>query len=60
MNKEERIKVLQDVIKIKSVNDHESDVADYLADLFRKYGIESEKVKYSEGREKLSSHLQKR
>lgn len=51
MNKEERIKILQDIIKIKSVNDNESEVADYLADLFQKYGIESEKVTYSEGRE---------
>ena len=41
------------MIKIKSVNDHESEVADYLADLFLKYGIESKKVKYSEGRESL-------
>lgn len=29
MNREERIKVLQDIVKIKSVNDNEKDVADY-------------------------------
>lgn len=59
MNKKERIKVLQDIIKIKSVNDNESEVADYFANLFRKHGIESEKVKYSEGRESLVATYKK-
>ncbi|WP_339181073.1 ArgE/DapE family deacylase [Oceanobacillus sp. FSL W7-1293] len=59
MNKEERIKVLQDIIKIKSVNDNESEVADYFAELFQKHGIESEKVKYSEGRESLVATYKK-
>ncbi|WP_080871951.1 ArgE/DapE family deacylase [Oceanobacillus timonensis] len=59
MNKEERIKVLRDIIKIKSVNDNESEVADYFANLFRKHGIESEKVKYSEGRESLVATYKK-
>lgn len=34
MNKEARIKILQDIVKIKSVNDNEKDVADYLEKLF--------------------------
>ncbi len=59
MNKKERIKILQDIIKIKSVNDNESEVADYLAELFQKHGIESEKVKYSEGRESLVATYKK-
>ncbi|MFD2212032.1 ArgE/DapE family deacylase [Virgibacillus halophilus] len=59
MHKAERIRVLQDVIKIKSVNDNESEVADYLADLFQKYEIESEKIKYSEGRESLIATYKK-
>lgn len=59
MNKEERIKTLQDIIKIKSVNDNESEVADYFANLFQKHGIESEKVKYSEGRESLVATYKK-
>ncbi|MFD1067468.1 ArgE/DapE family deacylase [Oceanobacillus locisalsi] len=59
MHKEERINILQDIIKIKSVNDNESQVADYLSDLFQKYGIESEKVKYSEGRENLVATYKK-
>ncbi|RDW16746.1 ArgE/DapE family deacylase [Oceanobacillus chungangensis] len=59
MNKEERIKILQDVIKIKSVNDKEAEVADYLANLFEKHGIESEKVKYREGRESLVATYKK-
>lgn len=59
MNKEERIQILQDVIRIKSVNDNESEVADYLAELFEKHGISSEKVKYSEGRESLVATYKK-
>ncbi|WP_080875837.1 ArgE/DapE family deacylase [Oceanobacillus timonensis] len=59
MNKEERINILQDIIKIKSVNDNESEVADYLGGLFQKYGIESEKVTYSEGRESLVATYKK-
>lgn len=53
MEKAQRIKILQDIVKIKSVNAHEKDVADYLADLFTKYDIESKQVEYAKGRNNL-------
>lgn len=33
---QEYLKILADLIKIKSVNDHELEVAEYLKDLFQK------------------------
>lgn len=53
MNKEERIKVLQDIVKIKSVNDNEKDVADYLEKLFSDNGIESKHIANNETRHNL-------
>lgn len=53
MNKEERIKVLQDIVKIKSVNDNEKEVADYLEKLFSSNGIESKHVINNETRHNL-------
>lgn len=37
-------------MKIRSVNANEKEVADYLADLFAKYDIETQQVGYDEGR----------
>lgn len=53
MNKEERIKVLQDIVKVKSVNDNEKDVADYLEKLFSDNGIESKHIANNETRHNL-------
>lgn len=53
MNKEERIKVLQDIVKIKSVNDDEKDVADYLEKLFSDNGIEAKHIANNETRHNL-------
>lgn len=39
---QEYLKILADLIKIKSVNDHELEVAEYLKDLFQKNDIHSE------------------
>ena len=50
MKREYSIKILQDVIKIASENDHEQLVAEYYKKLLASYGIESKLVKYSEGR----------
>lgn len=36
---QEYLKILADLIKIKSVNDHELEVAEYLKDLFQKNDI---------------------
>ncbi|MHA8110211.1 M20/M25/M40 family metallo-hydrolase [Lactobacillaceae bacterium Melli_B4] len=44
MEKEAKIKILKDLIDIKSVNDNEGAVADYLLNLFRQYGIDAKLV----------------
>ncbi|MHA8137516.1 M20/M25/M40 family metallo-hydrolase [Lactobacillaceae bacterium Scapto_B20] len=44
MEKEAKIKILKDLIDIKSVNDNEGAVADYLLDLFHQYGIDAKLV----------------
>ena len=38
---EEKIKILSDLIAIKTINENEIEVANYLKDLFAQYGIES-------------------
>ena len=53
MNREERIKVLQDIVKIKSVNDNEKDVAEYLEQLFSDNGIDAKHVANNETRHNL-------
>ncbi|MEG0158609.1 ArgE/DapE family deacylase [Carnobacterium sp.] len=59
MKKQEKIKVLQDVIQIKSVNGNEEEVALYLKKLFAQHGIESNLVPYSTGRSNLVATLNK-
>lgn len=53
MDTKQRIKILQDIIQIKSVNDNEAEVAQYFADLFDQYGIESQIIEYSPGRNNI-------
>lgn len=50
---EDKIQILQDVIRIKSENDHELEVAEYYKDLLNKYGIDSQLVEYAPGRSSL-------
>lgn len=53
MDTKQRIKILQDIVQIKSVNDNEAEVANYFVDLFKEYGIESEIIEYSPGRSNI-------
>lgn len=48
MEKSEKISILQDVVKIKSVNGNEEEVAIYLQNLLKKYEIPSELVSYAQ------------
>ncbi len=57
MNKEEKISILQDVIRIQSVNDHELEVAKYFQTLLEKYGIDSKLVEYSPTRSNLIAEI---
>lgn len=41
-SKDERVKILSDIIEIQSVNEKELDVAHYLQQLFKKYDIHTE------------------
>ncbi|WP_163601030.1 hypothetical protein [Fructilactobacillus sanfranciscensis] len=47
MNKNEKIKLIADLVAIRSMNDNEEAVAEYLAAFLDKYGIESEIVQYA-------------
>lgn len=60
MEKEKKISILQDVIRIKSVNGNEKEVAEYFQNLLKEYDIESELVDYEEpGRSNLVATIQK-
>lgn len=49
----EHIKVLEELISIKSVNGNEKEAADYLSDLLSRYGIESKHLTYDKNRDNL-------
>lgn len=53
MEKEEKISILQEIVRINSVNGNEREVAEYLKQLLSKYGIEGKMVSYSDGRDNL-------
>lgn len=57
MNKEKKIKILQDVIQIETVNDNEVAVAEYFKDLFNEYEIDSKLVEYSPTRANLVAEI---
>lgn len=57
MNKEEKIKILQDVIQIETVNDNEIAVAEYFKDLLNEYEIDSKLVEYSPTRANLVAEI---
>ena len=57
MEKSEKISILQDVVKIKSVNGNEEEVAIYLQNLLKKYEIPSELVSYAPNRSSLVAYL---
>ena len=57
MEKEEKVKILQDLIKIKSINGNEEEVATYLQNLLKNHGIDSKLIKYAEGRSSLVAEI---
>ena len=54
---DEKIKLLADLIAIKSVNENEIEVANYLKELFSQYGIESKIVPVTETRVNLIAEI---
>ena len=54
---EEKIKILSDMIAIKSINANEIEVANYLKDLFAAYGIDSKIVPVTDTRVNLVAEI---
>ncbi len=57
MNKEDKIKILQEVIQIETVNDNEIAVAEYFQKLFKEYEIDSQIIEYSPTRANLVAEI---
>ncbi|MFD1454242.1 ArgE/DapE family deacylase [Levilactobacillus lanxiensis] len=54
---DEVVQALSDVIKLNTVNGHEKLVADYLADLLKKHGIDSKLIAYEPDRVSLVAEI---
>ncbi len=59
MEKSERLEILDDLIKLRTINGDEKLVADYLKKLFDKHGIKNELVKYDDNRDNLIATINK-
>lgn len=57
MNREERVKIFQDFIRIKTANDNERELALYIQKLLNEHDIESELVEFREGRDSLIAEI---
>ena len=57
MNEQQKIKILSDMISIKSVNDNEQEVALYLQKLLKEHGIPSKLISYSDSRASLVAEI---
>jgi len=54
---DEVVQALSDIIKLNTVNGHEKLVADYLADLLKKHGIDSQLIAYEPDRVSLVAEI---
>lgn len=57
MDKQEKIKILQDVIQLETPNGNEEIVALYYKNLLEAHGIESQLIQYADGRANLVAEL---
>lgn len=57
MKETKKISVLQDVIRIQSVNDQETLVAEYYQQLLAEHGIEAKLIEYAPGRSNLIAEI---
>lgn len=57
MEDREKIKVLQDLIKIRSVNGNEVEIAHYLQQLLKKHGIEANVDEFGDHRANLTAQI---
>lgn len=52
---EQAVELLQDIIRIRTENDHETEVANYLQALLTEHGIDSELIELEPGRSNLAA-----
>lgn len=57
MTKQEAIQFLQDILRMKTENENEAEVAEYLKKLLADHGIASELIEYSPGRSNLVAEI---
>ncbi|WP_088810056.1 MULTISPECIES: ArgE/DapE family deacylase [Listeria] len=57
MERQEKIQILKDIVSIDSTNGNEEAVADYLAAVLSRHGIQSQKVMFAEKRANLISRI---
>lgn len=57
MDKQQKVKILQDVIQLQSPNGNEEVVALYYKELLAAHGIESQLIQYADGRSNLVAEL---
>lgn len=55
---EQAVELLQDIIRIRTENDHETEVANYLQALLTEHGIDSELIELEPGRSNLVAEIQ--
>ncbi|UQS81887.1 ArgE/DapE family deacylase [Bombilactobacillus folatiphilus] len=60
MENKRAIKILTDLISLQTVNDRESQVADYLVDLFRNFDVQIERIEFAPQRDNLVMTVGKR
>lgn len=54
---EQAVELLQDIIRIRTENDHETEVANYLQALLTEHGIDSELIELEPGRSNLVAEI---
>lgn len=57
MDKNEKMKILSDLVEVDTQDKDESEIAQYLADLLEKHGIKSERVESKPGRDNLVAYM---
>ena len=58
INNKEAVEMLQDIIRMRTENDRETEVAVYLQKLLKAHGIESQLVEFEPGRSNLVAEIQ--
>lgn len=57
MKEKQKINILRDIVAIDTQDKNEKNVANYLSSLFKEYGINSQNIKVSKGRDNLLASL---